>query len=235
MKKGSEFLVFCLVVALAAASAVAAPIIVDVPDDASGTWLVGPVPPQGTTYGSVGEVGTQANVSVPSSAFSGGGPYEDLFFYNSGNLTGYDPNALPPVGRGIVLDFYTGGAYVPYTVSVYFQANGAYWYYDLPAANPSGWTSYWQIFDDAGWYSTTPSVQMGSAAFLADLATGVDQVGVRILYDDSIGGNQTFSINNMGYAYDEAIPEPGTYMLLSTAVMSLGYTFARRRRSEKKA
>ena len=212
----------------------AAPVVYDVYDDGT-VWSVeltpgnpGPDDPA-TTYGTVSGGGGPAEITQLNWT---GGPQEDQFYRSDGDLI-----TTPIAGEitHVLLDFKVDGNYVPY-VDVFFQSQDSgstYWSFNLNSLyDPTvgEWTSYSIPFDSIGWsdvYGTSTN------DFLTDLNSGISKIGVRILYDDLTQGTQTFGIQNMGYGHE--IPEPGTYITLSTALMSLGFTFARRRRKEQKA
>jgi len=156
----------------------------------------------------------------------GGVPFDVEVSSTDANITG---NWAALGVQSVRLDFYAslpGGSMQLYFVNT---GTGNTWFYDF-AINEvtTGWRSYganlvWQN-TARGWYTEGGA---GEAAFLADIAS-VDEVGVLITYDDD-NVNQIYGLDNFTLDDDPmAIPEPGTYVMLGSALMSLGITFRRR-------
>jgi hypothetical protein len=156
------------------------------------------------------------------------GVYDDLVRVTSGNLlTGFGPTYT-----SVAVWFYTDGAYAPSQLSIYLQtSDNISWWYDVAAATQGDWTYYSVSFSDPLWYD---AYAIGGSTFATSLAGGLDYAGIRVMYEPDLLA-QDYGLRDYQFLDDVPVPEPGTYMLLSTAVMSLGYTFARRRRAEKKA
>lgn len=108
------------------------------------------------------------------------------------------------------------------------DAGDSYWLLDLADPSP-GWNYYNAFINSSGWYS--PNNPGGD--FQTSIATGgaLNAAGIRIWYDSS--GQQDYGLSDYTLYDINAVPEPGTYMMLSTALMSLGFTYARRRRAKK--
>lgn len=161
-----------------------------------------------------------------------GGVYDDLIYETAGDLTGDNT-----VGSAfaVQMDFYIdSAAYAPDELSFYFVTGDGYtWYYDLVPGSGAGSQTYTAfLFDDTGWYSDD-----GGTDFLTSISdvNGLTAAGINLLYDQDIGENQQYGI--LGYDFVDndgfAVPEPGTYMVLSVAFMSLGFSFRRREREKK--
>jgi hypothetical protein len=219
----------------------AAPII----DDGAGVWELkdASTPPGGGigtgSFGADGQANAYGsnpgvNSGIPNAVtFSGpdttvAGVYDDLVRVTSGNLlTGFGPTYT-----SVAVWFYTDGAYAPSQLSIYLQtSDNISWWYDVAAATQGDWTYYSVSFSDPLWYD---AYAIGGSTFATSLAGGLDYAGIRVMYEPDLLA-QDYGLRDYQFLDDVPVPEPGTYMLLSTAVMSLGYTFARRRRAEKKA
>jgi hypothetical protein len=220
----------------------AAPII----DDGTGTWEVkdaatpnggGAVIGRTIVDGQADAYGSNPilNSGIPNAVELGGpdttvaGVYDDLVRVTSGNLI----TSFGPTYTSVAVWFYSNGAYAPAQLSFYLEANdGISWWYDVtPTPTENDWTYYSYSLSSGGWYD---AYDLGGASLAASLFTGLKYAGVRVLYEPDLA-EQNYGLRDYQFLDEEPVPEPGTYMMLSTAVMSLGYTFARRRRAEKKA
>lgn len=178
-----------------------------------------------------------------TAADTGGLPKTDLIFETvdlpgamSGNVGTGAGDAF-----GIKFDFYDGGSSYQVDVLRLYVANGTHtWYYDLAA--PSEAATGWTINYAGGFFTRENALNTGVGAwysndvganFLTDLNTAT-RVGVQVTYDADYAGSMSIGLANFEvWDYEDFyIPEPSTYVMLSTALMSLGYTFARRRRDK---
>lgn len=168
---------------------------------------------------------------TPGLQFGGttdGGIYDDIIFENEDLAVNIGDSGLDAFG--VTMDFYVNsGSPSPELLSFYFQDfDGDVWYYDL--ADPSeGWNSYAVVLG-SGWYSYDTA-----ETFDFSINEGaLQEVGILMLYDD-VTDAQQYGIGGFAFTDEEDfyIPEPGTYMVLSVAFMSMGFSFRRRQREEK--
>lgn len=228
-----------VVLTVAAATALSASAAILVSDDGQGWSVASAIPPNpvATTINAQGQSsvhGSAIPVVTPNSGvqLTGGttaGLFDDLIF-ESAQL-----GSVPSGGliTGVSFDFYmTAGSPVPSKLSIYFDTTDAYtWYYDITPVSGT-WLSSTVSTSAGGWYSPD-----GGTSFAASLAPGtLNAAGIRVLYANNASaelyGLANYQLHGVGAG---AIPEPGTYMMLSTALMSLGFTFARRRAARKTA
>jgi hypothetical protein len=157
------------------------------------------------------------------------GVYDDLVRVTSGNLIA----GFGPTYTSVATWFYSNGSYAPAQLSIYLETgDGVSWWYDVATAAQSAWSYYSVSLTDLLWYD---AYALGGTSLGASLVSdGLVNAGIRVMYEPDLAA-QDYGLRDYQFLDDVPIPEPGTYMLLSTAVMSLGYTFARRRRVEKKA
>ena len=161
-----------------------------------------------------------------------GGVYDDLIYEtgNSSELT-VDVDALGY--ESVWMSFYNSSAtYTPDELSLYFEtADGFSWYYDLVPVDGIGTTTYSVMLSGGSWYSDD-----GGTDFATSLAAGdLVNVGINLLYEQNISENQEYGISQYAFGDTQgfAVPEPGTYMVLAVAFMSLGFSFRRRERGKK--
>ena len=162
-----------------------------------------------------------------------GGVYDDLIYETGGSseLT-VDVDALGY--EAVLMSFYNSSAtYAPDELSLYFEtADGFSWYYDLAPADGIGTTTYAvTLYGNSGWYSDDGGTDFETSLDAGDLVN----VGINLLYEQNISENQEYGISQYAFADMEGftVPEPGTYMVLSVAFMSLGFSFRRRERGKK--
>ena len=157
-------------------------------------------------------------------------PFEDHFFQDGGNLSTDEDYANLYL---LTLELQAQDNQ-PDAVSIYLQASGASWYYNLASPTVGTWTTYGaSLSSGTGWYSPT----LPGNNFITDIGGigSVTEVGIRLLYSDIATAGQTYGVRNYTLHDIEAIPEPGTFVVLSTALMSLGFTYARRKKEKKVA
>ena len=156
-------------------------------------------------------------------------PYEDLFFQGAGG------NLLVDLENYLFVYGTFSASHTPEEVSYYINDGTYSWYYDLPGTPGTTYAS----LTSSLWYSPD-----GGAPADPDWGVGtanITEIGIRIWYDYSSGGDQTYGMSDLTLN-DEIpphiaamIPEPGSFIVLSTALMSLGFTYARRKKEQKAA
>lgn len=214
----------CATTCILALGARAVPLITDDGSNWAAQDVVGGAPHTANIAQS-GDVGPGAGPGITfDGAETAGVPYEDNIYTTTGVADYYAGNYAGLVDY-VTFTFYDGGAYQPDELSLYFQANGNTWYYDLSTPTAGGTTPY-TVFttSGAGWYSTD-----GGTDFMADIAT-VSQVGIRIVYDTTLGmGQQDYGIG--GYTLNGTpppVPEPETVWLMMAVALSMAFTFRSR-------
>lgn len=228
-----------VVLTVAAATALSASAAILVSDDGTGWSVASAIPPNpvATTINAQGQSsvhGSAIPVVTPNSGvqLTGGttaGLFDDLI-YESAQLGTIAGSSI----TGVNFDFLWSSGPALSKLSIYFDTGDAYtWYYDITPPG-SGWQNTSVLTSAGGWYSTD-----GGTVFATSLAAGnLTAAGIRVLYANN-ALNEYYGLANyqlQGGGVDPgAIPEPGTYMMLSTALMSLGFTFARRRAARKTA
>jgi hypothetical protein len=233
MKRMTMTIMVCALAAATSVSTLAATIIEDQGDD----WDALRFDEAGGHTTITGQSATEWGAGNPGVSFNGlatgGQPYQDHVFEDVTLAGDYTAGGLAPDGVfAITFDFHDQGNYAPDALAVYLQANGFTWYYNVTPTTDTfvGEQSYVAILGGgAGWYSTD-----GGTVFMDDIAN-VTRAGIMLVYDTTDGGSQQFYGISNYTLQDEGgfyVPEPSTYMLLSTAVMSLGFSFARRRRDK---
>ena len=200
--------------------------------DADQNWNIkkedGTTPAFGT-HTEPATVGGQSALQITRTSGSG---VERDYVYNSstlvGNWTSMAGGSGDGVVRSITFNFYAdaGGAVdYPAGLRLYFKAgtSGNVWYYDFtPTDITSGWGGYGANVDGVGWWTT------GDDSLWATDLTNVTEVGLWISYQPDYA-NQLYGIDN--FTMDDEplpIPEPGTYLFLGVAFLSLGVTYRRR-------
>lgn len=200
------------------------------------------------TEGGGGAVDPQASAGVWSSStpgveFSGNNTgtsqvYDDLIYETSDllvNLSNYDAGSAV---FAVTVDFYVESAnYTPDSLSLYFQdANNDWWFFDLGTPNAGNNPSTVLLGSDA-WYSTTGG-GVGATAFMSALSAGdILAAGINVIYEQDVDEHQEYGITQFAYQDSEGfnltVPEPGSFVVLSVAFMSMGFSFRRRQREEK--
>lgn len=183
-----------------------------------------------STDGAVWSSGTDGvEFSGPSTLDS---IYDDLI-YDSDELA-VDASSYFAVTMSFWVDPAAGDQYSPDALSFYFEdADGYSWFYALTPSGSSGWQTYTVALADGSWYS--PDIGAESTLTEALALGALTAVGINLIYESDIGEDQEYGIGLYGFT-DEVgftIPEPGTYMVLSVAFMSLGFSFRRREREKK--
>jgi len=185
----------------------------------------------------------QINVADPLAA-----TYVDKIFAD-GDLSGasgggVDWGSLGNGVRGISFDFYVdAGDPVPSAMNIYFRGGGAYWYYNVPVSSFSSgsWADSSTLTADGYLVGVAANVAYGggwvnlfgpsSGANWVAAYGAVDEVGLEIQWASNPGGPTVYGLDNFAL-HDEPViglvPEPGTYMALATALLSMGITFRRR-------
>ena len=155
--------------------------------------------------------------------------------------------------EGISFDFYVSSGPLPQVVNIYFRDvdSGYYWFYNVYDVNLNpgdltvgGWTDSSQMTADfesvgflantafgGGWQNATgPTTGAAGEAAWNSAFGSVDEVGLEIQWQSNAGAG-VYGIDNFAL-HDEPViaqtPEPGTYMALATALLSMGITFRRR-------
>lgn len=220
--------IVCLAVSCLAATLVkATPVVVDNGAEWNATDYAGGPTTETTIDNQSANVYGSGYAGVEfSGAPTGGQPYDD-HIYDNGNLAGYNGGNFNAGPGGNITDlsfmFYDGSAaYAPDSLTVYFQAGGYTWYYDLTPTTTAdtGWYEYSASLYSAGWYSTD-----GGTDFLSDIST-VTQVGIRIVYDTDNGvDTQAYGIGNYTLNHTVAVPEPETVWLMMAVALSMAFTF----------
>ena len=128
-------------------------------------------------------------------------------------------------GGHMEIDFYDDSGLAG--LSVYFENGTSRWTYDVVLfgdAGATGWSTYAFSMDSSG---TGWGHSGGAGTWAADLAQ-VDVLGFIVTYDPD-AGPQLLGLDN--FILDDeplGVPEPGTYVMLGSALISLGITFRRR-------
>lgn len=194
----------------------------------------------GVAFGDVSYQAALAGHTALQITNAAGAGVEEDFIYDTDDLAG-NKNYTDWGGSGtnvesITFEFYanTGGALeYPAGLSLYFLsgqgANDYLWYYTFTAASISaGWAtlSADMTAGASGWWSPTRA----DGDFTTDLAD-VDEIGILLEYQpdysDQVYGIDYFRLNDAPIA---VIPEPGTYVILAFALVSLSATLRRNRR-----
>ena len=181
----------------------------------------------GASFGSLGGEPTTSHTLTAGDP--GTTPYQDLVYTTSGSGNqmfggGTDISAYEYVSMTFGTTTYT-----PDELMFYIYDGSATWYYDLPTSSGTRYTS----LGSGSWYGG-----VGAPDF-----TSVTQLGLSVIYTDTTGDNQVYSITSyqlmntedLPASYLASIPEPGSFIVLSTALMSLGFTYARRKKEQKAA
>ncbi len=130
--------------------------------------------------------------------------------------------------RQIQFDFYADSNYGndgPASLKLFFRdTSGQHWFREL--GNPGGgWSDDLYIPVAYGsWLSLDgPDAESDWLASLSD----VDQVGIYLTYQPS-SPIQTYAIDNFMLRNDVTIPEPGAFLFLGVAFVSMGMSFRRK-------
>lgn len=144
----------------------------------------------------------------------------------AGDMTDYQGSGA--VVAGMAFDFYSAGD-APSGLGLYFQSafgGGSVWYYDITPIAGNDWNTYGAAFGSgAGWYGyedNTWAVSMDSADF-ADALTDVTAHGMFVFFNPNQAG-QEYGLNDFGLT----VPEPGTYVVLGMALLSVAFIFRKR-------
>ena len=166
------------------------------------------------------------------------------YIFGSGNLQGGNGNWWTLGGgvKGLTFDFYTTpGDTIPLSLNLYFRSSsgsGYFWYTTLPLPANDGWKSDQGNSTYPAGYAANVDYYRGSwqelsgndsyADWSAALAN-VTEVGIWVNWPQ--GEVNTYAIDNFGLHDDLVVyttPEPGTFLALGTALLSLGMTFRRK-------
>jgi hypothetical protein len=175
-----------------------------------------------------GQPGNTTGVEVQGPAAPG--PFDDVVIYE-GTQFEFDPNVALETGT-LSFDYWTDQDVG--TMWAYFETpDGSGFvnrWWSLLSENPNNWQTF------SATLSTFTSPDTGATLSSQLLTYGISRVGIRVNFDLTALDAQ-IGLANLEYNGDDPppIPEPGTYVMLSTALASLGFTFARRRRMDKKA
>lgn len=185
------------------------------PGDGTGVAFEGPI-----TQGYLGP-NPDDRITESTDFVSGGGIV-------AGNYTAADVFAA-------TFNFYNESAtYQPSELALYFTDGVYEWYHNFTALPSQDWTPYTAYFVyGANWVDVSGSPGDDATNFGAAL-TGVTELGIRILYDNNLNEVQQYGFRNFQLHDSEFsagyVPEPGTYVMLSTVLMSLGFTFGRKKK-----
>ncbi len=156
--------------------------------------------------------------------------------YRGNYRTGAGLGGTQEAVQRIDFDFYSdpngGGFSAPADLRVFFvydaddsTGNRCTWYYDVAdqVTTASDWNSVSAHMYDSNWYSQDND---GGVSWVTALSE-VDRIGVYIAYHPSYDA-QDYDIDNFTLDDEILIPEPGTFVFLGFAFVSLGVTFRRR-------
>lgn len=183
--------------------------------------------------------GYAAGSGNPAGSYAGitdtvGGDFDSDEYVSTanGNYLGDYRTSAMGVQR-IDFDFYSdpgGSATAPADLRLFFVhdlggASQSTWFYggagELLDDVSTGWNSFQVSLYDSGWY--TPD---GLTSFLTAISD-VDRIGVYLAYQPNLDG-QNYAIDNFSLDDQIVIPEPGTFMFLGFAFVSLSVTFRRK-------
>lgn len=221
-----KFLSITLIVFFCVCSLVQASSLIETWDSDIGNWAIKDVE-GGTAYGSLswvpnlgGREGVLQITGGPATYI----PREDIIYLSGGLADSADYS----LGQTIEFDFYA--SVLPAQLDVYFlhdKGGEDYaWYYTI---TPSiGWTHFSIPFGgpSAGWYNVNDG-RMTANEFWDDIID-IDEIGIKIWYDQNLGG-QIYGLDNF-----DVIPEPETWAMLGIAFASVAFSF-RKRLSEQLA
>ena len=202
-------------------------------DTAFAGWAIGPRFTGDSTDGALdtipATVDGETSVRVTSDTAGVFTPSEGVVYTTGSNLAGdldFTENGLAIAS--VSFDFYAGAdgtTGAPDALSLYFQTDGAVWFYQVDNI-VDGWGNYTVgITSESGWVgwdSAAVGATQLSGTFLTDLAS-VDHLGFSIAYVADLDGQQ--------YAFDDValqIPEPETYLVLGMALLSVAVVFRKR-------
>lgn len=123
-------------------------------------------------------------------------------------------------------------SYVPNQLWAFMwdDANDYEWLYDLtPLLTATAQQTFTVQLGSTSWYD------LGSAGLGNLNLNSIAGMGIVIQYDTSYVGNQAYGIGGYKAQFNPPVPEPGSFIVLSTALMSLGFTYARRKKEKKLA
>lgn len=197
-------------------------------DDGS-NWVAEDVLPPGTPHTTnitqTINVGGSGLPGITFASITNPVPYEDNVYTTTG-VADYNYGNYAGIVDSVTFTFYSAGAYAPDELSLYFEAGGHTYYYDLSAPAQNGTTPYTvSTTSGAGWYSDNGG---SSAVFLGDI-TSVTAVGIRLVYDTAVSGQQDYGIG--GYTLNQEprpVPEPETVWLMMAVALSMAFTFRSR-------
>lgn len=140
------------------------------------------------------------------------------------NLAGYNGDYTANPFLQVSFDFQ---GYAASVQSLYFESTaggGSTWAYDLTVPD-SGWHNYTvSLSSPAGWTEVS-----GAASFASALAS-VNLIGITVGHLN-IGNPLDYNLDD--WAFETPVPEPGSLMLLFSALGSFGFVYRFRRRKDR--
>lgn len=147
------------------------------------------------------------------------GILEDIIYAGAGT-SGFIQGSSFTNSEYVSFMFYASIA--PQQLDVFFMdGSGNKWFNKIDSVTVGSWAIYelgMAYSSDGGWYKETG---FGSYGDFQLSVADVDEVGIMIWYQSSTPG-QVFGLDNY-----YVIPEPGTYLMLGFAFLSLAVTFRR--------
>jgi len=180
---------------------------------------------------------TQTGGQLDISGGDGGGDLS-YFVFNNTDMAGNQNWNAGGLGanevKSVRFDFYAGGGQAPDGLSLYFRYNqdgdDVYWYYTLPTAAGSKHYDINLLTDDVinqnGWYSFDYGGGGTQSDLMGDLSD-IDEVGILLTFR-SFEAGQLYGLDDFTLDDEYFVPEPGTWLALGFAFVSLGITFRRR-------
>lgn len=220
--------IITLMAVISVSAVYASPILETWADGTTRAWEITDDNGNPTPYGSLAwsdAIGRPHALKITGGAYSDQ-PKEDRIFADSGSSGGAFVGDWSGGGLGynVIFDFYSDTK-VPQRLDVFFLSDDQWaWYYTVfPAV---GWSSFSvPLGRGAGWYSE----QARDISNIGGDLTDVDQLGVRVYYNYDGGntdGGLIYGLDN--FDLDNAVPEPGTWVMLGFSLISLCYTFRRK-------
>lgn len=238
MKTMTKFFAGGIVLAMAAGSLTAAPLL-DWQDGSAGytydAWSIDPIdstyvsPPAALVLNTFGGAGTSMGLPAQQAISITGNTTDPAIRAAVFSTTAFGNNMNDYEGSGskvagLQFDFYSGSG-APSKIGFFLEAlGGSVWYYDVTPVHSSGWQTYGVSFGGSGWYGFTDSTWSASAAVSLDSILGdVEKVGMYVYFNP----NQTGQDYGVG-TYGLTVPEPETYVVIGIALLSVAFIFRRK-------